>query len=98
MVRSDEFWASAGGKVRTLVDDLVATCRVLEVEALAPTTSGAFARRIAGLPDSAIPFDWPRPDGLPDDADAWAATTRMLTSWRVHWSLAGGEYPRQDVR
>ena len=97
LFRSDEFRASAGRKVRTLVDDLVAACRALGVEPLPPTTASSFARRIAGLPASTMPFDWPRPDGPPDNADAWAAPTRMLTSWRVHWSLASGEWPRQDV-
>jgi len=52
---------------------------------------------VASLPASAIPFDWPRPDGLPDGAEQWAAPTRMLTSWRMHWSLAGGDWPHLDV-
>ncbi len=94
---SGEFWASAGEKVRTPMDDLVATCRALKVKAAEPTGSEAFARRFGSLPASTMPFEWPRPDGLPDVADVWAAPTRVLASWRMHWAMAGGYWPRQDV-
>ena len=98
VVASDEFWASAGAKVRTPMDDLVATCRVLRVKAKAPTSGDAFAKRLAGLSSTAMPFDWPRPDGAPDSADLWASPTRMLASWRMHWLLAGGYWPRENVK
>ncbi|CAA9351078.1 MAG: hypothetical protein AVDCRST_MAG36-1988 [uncultured Nocardioidaceae bacterium] len=97
LVRSKEFWASAGQKVRTPMDDLVATCRVLGVKAAAPTDDLGFACRVAALPASTMPFEWPRPDGPPDTADVWAAPNRMLASWRMHWALGGGYWPRQDV-
>jgi len=76
VVESDEFWASAGDKVRTPMDDLVATCRALKVKALTPTNDESFARRLAALPSSTMPYEWPRPDGLPDGADVWAAPTQ----------------------
>jgi hypothetical protein len=28
----------------------------------------------------------------------WAAPTRMLASWRMHWALAGGYWPRDDAK
>jgi hypothetical protein len=97
VIRSEEFWASAGDKVRTPMDDLVATCRALKVKAKTPTGADAFAKRLAGMSSTAMPFDWPRPDGPPDSADLWASPTRMLGSWRMHWALSGGYWPREDV-
>lgn len=98
VVASEEFWASAGLKVRTPSDDVVATCRVLGVTPLAPTTPGSFAHQVSWLMESTLVHHWPRPDGLPDDAGAWSSTTRMLNSWRAHWNLAGGTWPRERVR
>ncbi len=98
LVASDEFWASSGDKVRTPLDDLVATCRALKVKAKTPTNDESFARRLSGLPASTMPYEWPRPDGLPDTADVWASPTRMLASWRMHWALGGGYWPREDAK
>lgn len=44
------------------------------------------------------PFDWPRPDGFPDVAEAWTSASRLLRSWKAHWSLAGGWWPTTGVR
>ena len=98
LLGSEEFWDSAGGKVRTPMDDLVATCRALKVKADAPTGPDAFARRLSGLPSSTLPYQWPSPDGPPDTAVVWAGPSRMLSSWRMHWALAGGYWPEKDVR
>jgi Protein of unknown function (DUF1800) len=67
------------------------------VKVKTPTSREAFARRLVALSASTMPFEWPRPDGLPDGADVWAAPTRMLSSWRMHWALAGGYWPPGDV-
>ena len=97
LVASEEFWASAGAKVRTPVDDVVATCRVLRVEAQAPTTSSSFANALSWTINSDLVHHWPRPDGPPDTAAAWASPSRMLNSWQMHWGLAGGWSPSQQV-
>jgi hypothetical protein len=96
LVASDEFWASAGAKVRTPIDDLVATCRTLRLTPLAPTTQKSFANNISFSLSSTLPFYWPRPDGPPDTEDVWAAPTRMLNSFKLHWGLASGA-PSQQV-
>lgn len=98
LVGTDEFWASAGRKVRTPVDDLVATCRVLQVSAEAPVGLKAFAHELSWAIGSTLLFQWPRPDGPPDRAAVWASTTRMLNSWRMHWGLAGGWWPSDQAR
>ena len=97
LVRTDEFWASAGQKVRTPIDDVVATCRVLRMQAHAPVGKGSFANELCWAIGSTLAFQWPRPDGPPDRAATWASTTRMLNSWRMHWGMAGGWWPDGDV-
>ncbi len=90
LVASDEFWASAGAKVRTPIDDVVATCRTLGMTAQAPTSKESFANGLSFALNSTLPYHWPRPDGPPEGEDVWAAPTRMLNSWKLHWSLASG--------
>jgi uncharacterized protein (DUF1800 family) len=93
LVTADEFWASAGRKVRTPIDDVVATCRVIQVRAEAPVNLSSFAHELSWALGSTLVYQWPRPDGAPDRAAVWASTTRMLNSWRMHWLLAGGWWP-----
>ena len=98
LVASEEFAASAGQKVRTPVDDLVATVRALGVTASAPRSRASFASAIAYLPRSMLLYSWPRPDGAPETNADWASAARMLASFRMHWLLAGGYYPHSGVR
>lgn len=97
LVRTEEFWASAGQKVRTPIDDVVATARVLRVSAAQPTGGESFGNALSWTLDSTLVFQWPRPDGAPDRGEVWASPTRMLNSWRMHWSMGGGWWPKQDV-
>jgi uncharacterized protein (DUF1800 family) len=97
MVDTDEFWASAGQKVRTAIDDVVATARVLQVRAKAPVRDTDFANVISHGIDDTLVYQWPRPDGPPDRAAVSASTTRMLNSWRMHWQLGGGYWPKTGV-
>jgi uncharacterized protein (DUF1800 family) len=97
LVTSDEFWASAGRKVRTPIDDVVATCRVIQVQAQAPVNLSSFAHELSWTLGSTLVYQWPRPDGAPDRAAVWASTTRMLNSWRMHWNLAGGWWPSGEA-
>ncbi len=93
LVASEIFWASAGQKVRNPVDDVVATVRALQVKVKAPTSRASFAHELSTSIKSVRLFQWPRPDGPPDTADAWCSASRMLASWRNHWGLAGGYWP-----
>ena len=97
LVSSDEFWASAGRKVRTPIDDVVATCRVIQVRAGAPVNLSSFVHELSWTLGSTLVYQWPRPDGAPDRAEVWASTTRMLNSWRTHWNLAGGWWPSGEA-
>ena len=86
-----EFLASAGKKLRNPIEDFVATVRVLGVTAQEPTASdGQFARAQVWMCQGQYPFQWPRPDGLPQRNGAWASASRVLNSFDMHYSLAGG--------
>jgi uncharacterized protein (DUF1800 family) len=98
LVATDEFAASAGQKVRTPIDDLVATVRVLGVTASRPSGDKSFANAIAWLPKCMLLYQWPRPDGAPETNADWASVSRVLASYRMHWLLAGGYYPDSCVR
>lgn len=99
LVRHPEFRRSAGRKVRTPEEDVVATYRVLGARYGRPTGDDSAANAVlwqAG--DVGLrPFSWPRPDGRPDDGATWSSTARMLASFDVHVAMAGGWWPRRDV-
>lgn len=98
LVGHPEFRASAGAKVSTPVDDMIATIRALGSVATRPTSSSAFANHLNYLHGGLRLYTWPRPDGAPETNPEWTSAVRMLRSFRMHWNLAGGYYPKQDVK
>ena len=97
LVRSDEFWSSAGKKVRTPVDDLVHTYRVLGTAVQAPTSLDSGAHVLSWQLSSTLVAQWPTPAGPPERAIDWASPSRMLNSFDMHWCVAGGWWPKQQV-
>ncbi len=101
LVRSEEFRVAPGRKATTPCDDVVRTARALGIRAQAPGSgeeaSGSYANALAWTLGSTLPFQWPRPDGAPDDAATWGSATRMLNSWAMHWDAAGGWWPSRRV-
>jgi hypothetical protein len=97
LVRSDEFWASAGRKVRTPVDDLVHTYRVLGTQVGAPVDLESGAHVLSWQLSSTLVAQWPTPAGPPERAQDWASPSRMLNSFEMHWSVAGGWWPKKQV-
>jgi uncharacterized protein (DUF1800 family) len=97
MVASSEFWASRGKKVRTPYDDLIASCRSLRVQALKPTDDSSFGNVLNYVHGTIQSYQWPAPDGAPDEALAWTSVSRMLSSFRFHLNFAGGWWPRDQV-
>jgi uncharacterized protein (DUF1800 family) len=99
MVDHPEFAASAGAKVRTPIDDYVATVRALGIRLREPRDGDSFVNamywqyREAGL----APYEWPAPDGSPDRNDAWTSTGRLLNSLAVHRNLAAKWWPRDEA-
>lgn len=99
LVSSPVFKASRGTKVRDPGEDVLATWRALQVKVRKPTSaeSGAEAILWQTADLGQRPFSWPRPDGPPITNDAWATTGRMTGSWRMHHSMAGGWWPRDQL-
>lgn len=97
LVASPEFWAARDKKVRTPYDDLVASCRSLKVVARRPTQENSFGNALNWLHGAVPAYQWPAPDGAPEQAVAWTSVSRMLNSFRFHWNFAGGWWPTQDV-
>ena len=97
LVRSDEFWASAGKKVRTPVDDLVHTYRVLGTAVGKPVDLDSGAHVLSWQLSSTLVAQWPTPAGPPERAVDWASPSRMLNSFDLHWSVAGAWWPTRQV-
>lgn len=99
LVASKEFLASAGKKVRTPEEDVIATYRALGVAIRKPLVDEAAANAILWQTNNVgmTPFGWPRPDGRPDTADAWTSVSRMLGSFEVHYTMSGGWWPSKGV-
>jgi uncharacterized protein (DUF1800 family) len=99
LVDSAEFAAAADAKLRTPAEDLVATYRLLGVQLKAPTDDQSGANAIIWQAEELgqPPFSWPRPDGAPLVASAWASPSRVLGSMAVHWNMAGGWWPTLDM-
>lgn len=100
LVASAEFAASAGRKMRTPEEDVVASYRALGARISAPKSPQHAANAMLWNTTSIgmRPFGWPRPDGRPDDAASWTSVSRMLASFAVHENLAGGWWPVDGVR
>jgi uncharacterized protein (DUF1800 family) len=100
LLKDPEFARSAGEKVRTPADDVVATYRVLGVQVRRPrddeSTANAILWQTGDL--GTYPHAWPRPDGLPDNAAAWSSTSRWLASLKTHYAMAGGWWPKAEAR
>ncbi len=95
-----EFKRAKGMKVRTGPDDIVATCRALDVKVRKPAGDLAGANQLLWQAGSLgeLPLSWPRPDGMPDTAVAWSSTSRFLNSLEMHIALAGGWWPKKAMR
>jgi len=99
LVASDEFAASAGKKVRTADEDVIATYRSLGVKLRPPSSDNSTANAMLWQTGSVglFPYAWPRPDGRPDTGDAWSATSRLLASFEIHYGMSGGWWPKVDA-
>ena len=100
LIATAEFQGSAGQKVRTSTEDIIATYRALGVKVAKPTqaTAAANAMLYQTTDLGLAPFAWARPDGQPDHNEAWSSASRLLASFRIHYVMSGGWYPTQDAR
>jgi hypothetical protein len=85
LLRSDEFRAAAGQKVKLPLRMLVSAARALGAQVEEPQ---ALARQLRGLGQPF--FGWPAPDGYPQAGAAWVNTGGMLARWNLAFALAEG--------
>lgn len=99
LVAHPEFAASAGAKVRTPTDDVVATYRALDVTVRRPVDDSSTANSMLWQTSSIgqTPFGWARPDGQPEGGAAWSSASRVLASFESHFAMAGGWWPKKDA-
>jgi uncharacterized protein (DUF1800 family) len=97
---SAEFAAAVGAKIRTPMEDLAATIRVLGIGP-EPADSGFTALRALYWTADGLghaPLRWSPPNGYPDVAAAWSSPSGALGRWNAHLNLAAGWYPKQLTR
>lgn len=90
---SPEFAASAGAKIRTPYESMLATVRALGIQ---PPTSGVTPLRELYWAISTVgqvPLGWPQPDGYPDVAAAWQSAGGTLARWNMNNNLANNWWP-----
>jgi uncharacterized protein (DUF1800 family) len=98
MVDHPEFAKSAGRKVRTPSEDYVATVRALGISIKRPTDGDSFANtmywqyRELGQ----APYEWPAPNGFPQDNRSWSSAGRILSTIETHRSVTAGWWPSAD--
>jgi uncharacterized protein (DUF1800 family) len=99
LVASDEFQNSAMGKVRTPVEDAVATWAALGVQVAQPAGPKDAANQVINVSKGIgqIVYDWPTPDAFPDVAPAWTDSGRMLGSMHEHYLAANGNAPSTGI-
>ena len=98
LVAHPEFRPRPGRKVRTPTDDVVATLP----GAGHPDHPAVDSRRrqrhpVADHQHRPLAVQWGRPDGPPQDNRSWSSASRLLASFQVHHSMAGGWWPEHDM-
>lgn len=99
LVDHPEFARSRGAKVRTSLQDYVATVRALGIRLQRPVDADSFVNAMHWQYTDAgqAPYDWSAPDGFPLDNASWSSTARMLTSFATHRELAAHWWPSKQV-
>jgi hypothetical protein len=95
MVDHPEFATSAGDKVRSPAEDYVATIRSLGIQLTKPVSDESFANAMYWQYHDMgqAPYEWPAPNGFPEDNQSWTSAGRILTSFAKHRDLAAGWWP-----
>jgi uncharacterized protein (DUF1800 family) len=101
---SAEFAAAQGAKVRTPLEDIVATVRILGyrpevIDSANPSGLAGLTALLWSVYDAGQgPMAWAPPNGYPDVAAAWASPSGHLQRWNNHVNIVAGWYPKQLVR
>src|SRR6478752_3620842 len=92
LVASKEFKGIHISKVRTPVEDALATWTTLGAVVAQPPEDGDAANQMIKISKvmGQVIYDWPTPDAFPDIAPAWCNPGRILGSMSCHWTAATG--------
>jgi uncharacterized protein (DUF1800 family) len=99
LVASSEFQASIMKKVRTPVEDALATWTAVGAVVTLPKGDQDAANQFINVSKAIgqVVYDWPTPDAFPDLAPAWCNAGRLLGSMRVHWYASSGTWPNGGI-
>jgi uncharacterized protein (DUF1800 family) len=99
LVSHPEFAQSVGTKIRTPTEDLTQTIRAFGVSINKPSTDADAANAMYFISKSAgqFPFGWGPPDGFPDNGPIWSSASRLMGAYHIHYTLAGGFWPKSGV-
>lgn len=89
LLTSTAFHKSVGQKVRTPYEDLIAAIRVLRIGPSKFDIAGIQSLKWTASSMGQMPLAWSPPNGYPDVASAWSATSTTLGKWNAHVALAG---------
>jgi uncharacterized protein (DUF1800 family) len=84
LLTSKAFHDSVGQKVRTPYEDLIATIRVLRIGPSKYDIAGIQSLKWTASGMGQMPMAWSPPNGYPDVASAWSATSTTLGKWNAH--------------
>ena len=92
------FLASQRARLRTPIEDTVASLRAVGVQPSRPTSDASLARSLVWMTEEVgqHQYRWPRPDGFPESAATWTSPARMLASWQMHYAVAGNWWGAKD--
>ena len=99
LVDHPDFLASYGKKIRTPMEDWLATARALRIGVKAPTSDDSFVNAMVWQYKTmgAAPYEWSAPDGYPETGAAWTSAGRVLGSLDLHRTLAAGWWPTEQA-
>lgn len=92
---SPEFAAAIGCKVRTPMEDVVATARLVGARPERRGTNGLLNLYMICKQLGHAPYAWAQPDGYPDVATSWEAAGATLWRWNRHVQMIGNYYPQE---
>jgi hypothetical protein len=99
LVASNEFQTSIMEKVRTPVEDALATWTAIGAVVAQPHSDQDAANQFINVSKAIgqVVYDWPTPDAFPDLGPAWCNSGRLLGSMRVHWYASSGSWPNEGI-
>jgi hypothetical protein len=103
ILRSDEFWAARGLKVRRPAENVIATMRILDAKPATMATGLLYLQYMTQQVGN-VPLGWQPPNGYPDVANAWRSASTLLLLWLQHiamsadaWSNAFAAYDKTTL-